>query len=145
MPSRFKSVTTSRFARRLPGGRHDLLFKLVFGSDGSAARHFKVSRMTIWRWRHDKAPLPKRVLEALPQLVQARVAEAHLAQAELGYFLRETSKAASQALRVLRRIHTEIRNLVFLMRGRLSLSVCASATPAYAKNSMAAGEKVLRP
>ena len=66
MPSRFTPVTSSRFERRLPGGRHDLLFKVVFGSDGSAARYFQVSRMTVWRWRHDKAPLPKRVLEALP-------------------------------------------------------------------------------
>ena len=66
MPSRFQPVTISRFERRLPGGRHDVLFRVVFGSDGSAARYFQVSRMTVWRWRHDKAPLPKRVLEALP-------------------------------------------------------------------------------
>jgi len=50
------------------------------------------SPMTVWRWRHDRAPLPKRVIEALPELIQERVAEAHLAQTEFGYFLREPRK-----------------------------------------------------
>jgi hypothetical protein len=72
-----------------PPGRHDLLFRVVFGSNAAAARYFGVSRMTVWRWRHNRAPLPQRVIEVLPDLVQAKVAEAHLAQTELGYFLRE--------------------------------------------------------
>jgi hypothetical protein len=86
-------VTSSRrFKRHLPGGRHDLLFRVVFDSDAAAARFFSVSKMTIWRWRHDKAPLPKRVIDALPELLQQRVAEAHLAQTEFRYFLLEPPK-----------------------------------------------------
>jgi hypothetical protein len=92
MPARFDPVTASRFKRRVPAGRHDLLFKVVFGSDAAAARYFRVSRMQVWRWRHDRAPLPAWVIEVLPDLVQSKVAEAHLAQAELGYFLREPPK-----------------------------------------------------
>src|SRR5262245_30397856 len=92
MPSRFDSVTSSRFERRVPAGRHDLLFKVVFGSDAAAARYFKVSRMQVWRWRHDRSPLPRLVADALASLVQDRVTEAHLAQTELNYFLREPQK-----------------------------------------------------
>jgi hypothetical protein len=87
MSSRCGGVTTSRFERRLPGGRHDIIFRVAFGSDSAAARALRVSRMTIWRWRHDRAPLSNRVMEVLPDLIQAKVAEAHLAQTELGYFL----------------------------------------------------------
>jgi hypothetical protein len=91
MPSCFDSVT-SRFQRRLPGGRHDLLFKVVFGSNAAAARYFKVSRMQVWRWRHDRSPLPPQVADALSSLVQSRVEEAHLALTELRNFLREPPK-----------------------------------------------------
>ena len=94
MPSCSESVTPSRFERRLPAGRHDIVFKAVFGPypDGPAARYFRVARMTVWRWRHDRTPLAPRVVKALPDLVQSKVAEAHLAQTELGYFLREPPK-----------------------------------------------------
>jgi len=84
---RSETVTSSRFERRLPGGRHDLVFRVAFGSDAAAARALRVSRMTIWRWRHDRAPLPRRIVDALPDLIQKKVAEAHLAQTEFGYFL----------------------------------------------------------
>jgi hypothetical protein len=90
--SSFGAVTSSRFRRRLPGGRHHLAFKVAFGSDAVAARYFGVSRMTIWRWRHDRSPLPKQVVDVLPKLLQNKVAEAHLAQTEFGYFLREPPK-----------------------------------------------------
>jgi hypothetical protein len=83
MSPRSDHVTSSRFERRLPGGEHDLIFKVAFGSDGAAARFFKVSRMTIWRLRHGRAAMPEWALEALPDLIQAKVAEAHLAQTEL--------------------------------------------------------------
>ena len=43
--------------------------------------------MTVWRWRHDRAPLPDWVVKALTDLVQRRVAEAHEAQQELRYFM----------------------------------------------------------
>jgi hypothetical protein len=89
MPSRSESVTPSRFERRQPAGRHDLLFKVVFGGDGTAAKVFRVSRMTVWRWRHERAPLPPHVIATLGELVQRRVAEAHEAQTELRYFLQE--------------------------------------------------------
>src|SRR5579864_457512 len=87
MPSRSEIITRSRFERRLPRGKHDFLFRVVFGGDAAAARFFRVSKMTVWRWRHDRTPLPKRVVEKLPDLIQRKVAEAHLAQTEFGYFL----------------------------------------------------------
>ena len=83
---RCTTVTPSRFERRTPPGRHDLLFKVVFGSDGAAALHYKKTRMTIWRWRHDKAPLPSWVSDDLVGLIQKRVAEAHEAQDEHNRF-----------------------------------------------------------
>ena len=92
MRSSFDLVTRSRFERRLPGGRHDLLFKVCFGSDAKAARVLRVSKMTVWRWRHDRAPLPSLVSKILADLVQGKVAEAHLAQTELRYFLLERPK-----------------------------------------------------
>ncbi len=85
MPSRSETVTSSRFERRLPGGKHDLLFKVAFGSYGAAARFFDVGRMSIWRWTHDKAPLPRYVADVLSDLIQSRVAEAHAAQDGLRY------------------------------------------------------------
>jgi hypothetical protein len=85
--SSFGSVTSSPFEPRLPGGRHDLLFKVVFGSDAAAARFFRVSKMTIWRWRHDRTPLPTWAAEIFTDLVQTKVAEAHQAQQELRWFL----------------------------------------------------------
>jgi hypothetical protein len=87
MSSRCGGVTSSHFERRQPGGRLDMIFRVAFGSDAAAARALRVSRMTIWRWRHDRAPLPRWVAEALPGLIQTKVTEAHLAQDELGYFL----------------------------------------------------------
>ena len=89
MPSRFGSVTSSRFKRRLPGGRHDLLFKVVFRSDAEAADALCVSQMSIWRWRHDKAPLPNGVADILTDLIQIKVEEAHQAQDQLRYYRAE--------------------------------------------------------
>jgi len=86
------TVTSPRFERRAPPGRHDLLFKVVFGTDGAAARHYRTTRMTVWRWRHDKSPLPKAVSDDLAGLVQKKVEEAHQAQNELKYFLAEPPK-----------------------------------------------------
>lgn len=56
---------------------------MAFGTDGAAARRLGVTRMTIWRWRHGWAPIPKRVLNELRDLLQTRVEEAHVAQNEL--------------------------------------------------------------
>jgi hypothetical protein len=85
-------ATSSRFERRLPVGRHNLAFKVAFGGDGKAARAFNVSRMTVWRWRHDRAPLPGHVIKALTDLIQSKVIEAHEAQTQFGYFLLEPPK-----------------------------------------------------
>jgi putative DNA primase/helicase len=74
MPPRSETVTPSRSERRLPSGRHDIIFRVAFGSDAAAARKLRVSRMTIWRWRHDCAPLPRWVVEALPNLIQNKAA-----------------------------------------------------------------------
>ena len=87
MRKSFRSVTSSRFERQLAGGQHDLLFKVVFGSDAKAARALGISRMTVWRWRHDRSPLPTRVAEWLVDRVQFRVMEVHEAQNQLRYFL----------------------------------------------------------
>src|SRR5271154_6209632 len=87
MPPRSGPVTRSRFERRLTGGRFDRVFQVAFGSDAAAARFLRVSRMTVWRWRHGKAPLPQWLVGILPDLLQNQVAEAHLAQTDFGYFL----------------------------------------------------------
>jgi Homeodomain-like domain len=63
------------------------LFKVAFGSDAKAARALGVSRMTVWRWRHDRSVLPIRVAEWLVDRVQFRVTEAHEAQNQLRDFL----------------------------------------------------------
>jgi hypothetical protein len=95
MPSRFHSVTSPRFERRIPAGRHDLVFRVAFGSDGRAARFLRVSKMTIWRWRHDRCPLPEYVIRVLPDLLQDRVAAAHEAQQNFRYFLAEPPSGPS--------------------------------------------------
>jgi hypothetical protein len=87
MRSSSGGVTPSKFERRLPAGQHDLLFKVVFGSDAKAARALGVSTMQVWRWRHDRSPLPRHVAEQLVDRVQFRVLEAHEAQNQLRYFL----------------------------------------------------------
>lgn len=94
MPHRSHSVTSSRFERRLSGGRHDAVFKSIFGPypDGPAARYFKVSRMRAWRWRHDRSSLPEWVSKILAELLQAKIREAHEAQQEFRYFLLEPPK-----------------------------------------------------
>jgi hypothetical protein len=89
MQSRSSSVTRSRFERRVARGRHDLAFKVALGSDAAVGRYFGVSRMQAWRWRHDRASLPELVIKALPDLIQTKVAEAHLAQTEFVQLLRE--------------------------------------------------------
>ena len=73
--SRCTTVTSPRFERRTPPGRHDRIFKVIFGTDSAASSHYKKTRMTIWRWRHDKAPLPNWVSDDLAGLIQKRVAE----------------------------------------------------------------------
>ena len=83
------TVTLSRFQRRVAPSRHDLVFKVAFGTDGRAARFLGVSRMTIWRWRNGRCPLPVFVLNALLDLLQAKVADAHQAQQDFRYFLAE--------------------------------------------------------
>jgi len=86
MSSCSQAVTRSTFERRLPGGQHDLAFKVAFGSNAAASRALRVSKMTVWRWRRDRSPVPELVLEILDDLVQSKVAEAHEAQERLRYF-----------------------------------------------------------
>jgi hypothetical protein len=87
MPPRSESATRSLFDRRHPAGQHDLAFKVAFASNYAAAQSLRVSRMTIWRWRHDRAPLPNWVADVLAHLVQNKVAEAHEAQQQLRYLV----------------------------------------------------------
>jgi len=42
--------------------------------------------MTVWRWRHDRAPLLKWVADILADRIQTRVEEAHEAQKQLNDF-----------------------------------------------------------
>jgi transposase-like protein len=63
------------------------MFKVAFGSYSAAARHFNVSRMTLWRWRHEWAPIPKVVAEKMKKLVHEKVVEAHEAEVQLRDFL----------------------------------------------------------
>jgi hypothetical protein len=51
--------------------------------------------MTIWRWRHERCPLPEEVLRVLPGLLRAKVAEAHEAQQEFRCFLVEPPSGPS--------------------------------------------------
>jgi hypothetical protein len=76
---------SSRFQRQLPGGRHDLVFRVAFGSDAAAARSLRRSKMTIWRWRHDRSPVPRWVFDVLVDLVQSKVADACAAGQDLNY------------------------------------------------------------
>jgi hypothetical protein len=86
MPSCSELVTSSPFERRLPGGRLDRVFKVAFGSNAAAARWLRVSRMSVWRWRHDRSPLPTWVADILADLIQTKVIEAHAAQDQLRDF-----------------------------------------------------------
>ena len=54
----------------------------VQGARASTALRF------LWRWRHDRSPLPEWVADVLDGLVQKRVEQAHEAQAQLR-FLRQ--------------------------------------------------------
>jgi hypothetical protein len=74
---------------------------VAFGSNAAAARGLRVAKMTVWRWRHDRSPLPQWVSDILVDLVQSKVVEAHEAQEQLRYFARcrlghpESSRAAA--------------------------------------------------
>jgi hypothetical protein len=83
MRARDGTVTTPRFERRLPGGQHDLAFRVAFNSRAAAARALRVSQMTIWRWCHDRSPLPRYVAEILADVIRNKVLEVHAAQNHL--------------------------------------------------------------
>lgn len=85
MPLSAGSVTSSRFERRLPAGRLEPVFKPL-GTDAAIARQLRVSKMTVWRWRHDRAPLPKWVADLLPDIVQQKVTDVLAARDALHYF-----------------------------------------------------------
>ena len=101
MPSCSEPVTppriSSRFQRRLPGGRYDLVFRVGLGSDAIAARMLRRSRMTIWRWRHDRSPLPIWVADILADRVQSKIADACAARQDLN-FLRQLPPRPPRAL-----------------------------------------------
>ena len=116
MQQRCGRVTSPRFERRLPAGRHDLVFKVAFGTDGRAARFLGVSRMTIWRWRNGRCPLPVFVLNALLELLQAKVADAHQAQQDFRYFIAEPP--SGQALWLSHPVQLNDGTLAFVERRR---------------------------
>ena len=112
----FRSVTSSRFERRVPAGRHDRVFEVVFGSNAAAARFFSVSKMQVWRWRHDRSPLPEPVIRALPDLLQKKVAEAHEAQQDFRFFLAEPP--SGQSVLSSQPIQLDNGTIVFVRRRR---------------------------
>jgi len=87
MPSCSGSVTSSRFEAHVPPGEHALAFRVAFKTTGDAARFFGVSRMTIWRWHHGRAPLPRGVAKTLAEIVQDKLGDAVAAQQHLRLFL----------------------------------------------------------
>src|ERR1700737_3136987 len=87
MPSCFGTVTPSRLEAHVPCGEHALALRVAFNTDGAAARFFGVSRMTIWRWRHGRTPLPRGVAKTLAEIVQDKFAEAVQAKQHLPLFL----------------------------------------------------------
>ena len=116
MPARSGLVTSRRFERRVAPGRHDHAFKVVFGSYAAAARFFGVSKMQVWRWCHDRSPLPEPVLRLLPDLLQDKVAEAHRAQQDFRYYLAEPP--SSQALFFSHPIRLKDGTMTFVQRRR---------------------------
>jgi hypothetical protein len=111
-----RSLTSSRFERRVPAGRHDRVFEVVFGSNAAAARIFGVTKMQVWRWRHDRSPLPERVIRAMPDLLQNRVAEACEARQAFRDFLCEPP--SGRALLVSHPIQLDDGRIVFVKRRR---------------------------
>ena len=119
MPSRSVLVTSPRFERRVVPGRHDLVFKVVFGSYAAAARRLGVSKMQVWRWCHDRSPPPEPVLRLLPDLLQANVAEAHQAQQDFRYFLAEPP--SGQAVFFSHPIRLKDGTMTFVQRRRANV------------------------
>ena len=119
MQRSFTRVTSPRFERLVPAGRHDLAFRVAFGTDGRTARFFGVTRMTVWRWRHERSPLPLFVIKALPDILQAKVAEAHEAQQDFRYFLAEPP--TSQTLLSSHPIQLDDGSIVFVKRRRANV------------------------
>jgi hypothetical protein len=116
MPSRSGLVTSRRFERRVAPGRHDHVFKVVFGSYAAAARRLGVSKMQVWRWCHDRSSLPEPVLRLLPDLLQDKVVEAHRAQQDFRYYLAEPP--SGQALLFSHPIQLKDGTITFVQRRR---------------------------
>jgi hypothetical protein len=76
MSSRSKTVTPSRFERRLPPGELEATFKFVFGTFGKAAVHFHVSRQTIVRWARLSPFPPPHVMDILNDRFQKKMSDA---------------------------------------------------------------------
>ena len=73
---------------RPPAGQHNLAFKIAFNSSNSAAaRVFGVSPMTIWRWRHDRTPLPRRAAELLAELLRDKYSDVVAARDQIRLYL----------------------------------------------------------
>src|SRR5262245_2116098 len=84
-----KTVTSTRFERRLPPGRLEPVFREAFGTFGKAACRLRVTRQTIARWARLTPPPPRWVLDELKDIIQKRVEAVHFAQNELKYYMAE--------------------------------------------------------
>jgi len=84
-----RTVTSSRFERRLPPGKLEQVFKMAFGTFGKAAVRLHVTPQTIARWARLSPPPPAWVLDALKDPIQRTVTAAHAAQFELNLLLQQ--------------------------------------------------------
>jgi hypothetical protein len=82
-----KTVTPSRFERRLPPGELEAAFKFAFGSFGKAGAYFHVTRQTIARWARLSPFPPPHVLDVLKDIIQQRMSAANDARNELNLLL----------------------------------------------------------
>jgi hypothetical protein len=111
MPSCSEIITRSRFERRHPGGRYDLVFKVAFGSYAVAARALGVSKMTIWRWRHARSSIPEWILGCLERPVQKRAEQASEAKNQLRYLLALPPKPVRPLSGCCARRHRKVRKM----------------------------------
>lgn len=74
MPTCSARVTSSRFVAHVPLADQAAVFTALFDSTADAARRLAVSRMSVWRWRHGRSPIPRWAAERLDDLARDKLA-----------------------------------------------------------------------
>lgn len=67
-------VTSSRFVAHVPLADQATVLTALFAGPADAARRLGVSRMSVWRWSHGRAPIPKWAAERLDDLARDKFA-----------------------------------------------------------------------